>query len=157
LLLKEGQRVKNNIVTMSVLLLLMSLLYACANTTSLPRVHPEDVRKQGAVLPNCAECHSDSWGAMNHRAPDFLTKHRIYAGTARQTCNSCHTESFCSDCHAHKEELKPSDKFSDSPERTLPHRGDYMSQHKIDGRVNPVSCVKCHGRQNNAGCASCHK
>jgi hypothetical protein len=32
-----------------------------------------------------------------------------------------------------------------------------MSQHKIDGRVNPVSCVKCHGRQNNVRCASCHK
>jgi hypothetical protein len=147
--------VKNKIVIMSILLLMMSLLYACANTTSLPRTHPEDVSRQG--IPDCTACHSDSWGAMNHRAPDFMAKHRFFAASSRQACNSCHHESFCTDCHSHKEEIKPSDRFTDSPERTLPHRGDYLSQHKIDGRVNPVSCVKCHGRQNNERCASCHK
>ena len=145
---------KNKIVIMSTLLLMLSLLYACANTNSLPRVHPEDV---GKTIPNCSECHTDSWASLNHRSPDFMAKHRFYAASSRQACSSCHQESFCSDCHAHKEEIKPSDKFSDSPERTLPHRGDYLSQHKIDGRINPVSCVKCHGRQNNERCASCHK
>lgn len=136
------------------ILLLMTLLYACANTNSLPRTHPEDISKQG--IPDCTSCHTDSWGALNHRAPDFMSKHRFYAASSRQACNSCHYESFCTDCHTNKDEIKPSDKFSDSPERNLPHRGDYMNQHKIDGRVNPVSCVKCHGRQNNARCASCH-
>ncbi|MDD2898521.1 MAG: cytochrome C [Desulfuromonadaceae bacterium] len=144
---------KNKIGIMSILLL-MTLLYACANTNSLPRTHPEDISKQG--IPDCTSCHTDSWGALNHRAPDFMSKHRFYAASSRQACNSCHYESFCTDCHTNKDEIKPSDKFSDSPERNLPHRGDYMNQHKIDGRVNPVSCVKCHGRQNNARCASCH-
>ncbi|MFA7403323.1 MAG: hypothetical protein WC007_04980 [Pelobacteraceae bacterium] len=148
---------KNKIVIMSILLLMMSLLYACANTNSLPRTHPEDVRKQGISRPNCSECHTDLWAALNHRAPDFMAKHRFYAVSSRQACNSCHHESFCTDCHTHKEEIKPSAKFSDAPERSLPHRGDYLSQHKIDGRVNPVSCVKCHGRQNNERCASCHR
>ena len=147
---------KNKIAIMS-LLLLMTLLYACANTTSLPRTHPEDVRAQGITMPNCADCHSDSWSALNHRAPDFMTKHRFYAASTRQACNSCHHESFCSDCHANREDIKPSDKFSDVSERSLPHRGDYLSQHKIDGKINPVSCVKCHGRANNVRCASCHK
>lgn len=145
---------KNKIAIISILLL-MSLLYACANTTSLPLTHPEDVSKQG--MPDCTACHSDSWGALNHRAPDFYAKHRFYAGTARQVCSSCHQESFCADCHAHKEEIKPSDKFTDDPERNLPHRGDYLSQHKIDGRINPASCVRCHGRQNNERCVSCHR
>jgi hypothetical protein len=145
--------VRNKIGILSILLLL-GLLYACANTNSLPRVHPENV---GHNRPDCTECHTDSWSALNHRAPDFIAKHRFYAGTARQVCSSCHTESFCADCHAHRDEIKPSDKFSDDPLRTLPHRGDYMSQHKIDGRVNPISCVKCHGRQNNERCASCHR
>ena len=145
---------KNKICFLFILMFLMSLLYACANTNSLPRTHPEDV---GTALPNCTECHSDSWGAMNHRAPDFMSKHGRYAGSSRQSCASCHQESFCSDCHAHKEELKPSEKYSESPELTFPHRGDYLSQHKIDGRINPVSCVKCHGRQNNERCASCHR
>ena len=144
---------KNKIVIMSTLLLMLSLLYACANTNSLPRVHPEDVK----TLPNCSECHTDSWGAMNHRAPDFIAKHRFYAASSRLACSSCHQESFCSDCHTRKDEIKPSDKFSEQPDRWLPHRGDYLGQHKIDGRINPASCVKCHGRQNNQRCATCHK
>jgi hypothetical protein len=149
--------VKNKLAIMSILLLMMSLLYACANTNSLPRVHPEDVRKQGNSRPNCSECHTDLWASLNHRAPDFMTKHRFYAASSRQACNSCHHESFCTDCHTRKDEIKPSAKFSDAPELSLPHRGDYLSQHKIDGKVNPVSCVKCHGRQNNERCASCHR
>jgi hypothetical protein len=135
------------------ILLLMSLLYACANNTSLPRVHPEEVGKR----PDCTECHSDLWASLNHRAPNFMSKHRFYAASSRQACTVCHHESFCADCHSHKEEIKPSDKYTDDAERSLPHRGDYISQHKIDGRNNPVSCVKCHGRQNNARCATCHR
>jgi hypothetical protein len=148
--------VKNKIYIMSVLLLMMSLLYACANTSSLPRIHPEEVRKEGTV-PDCSACHSDLWSNLNHTAPNFFEKHRFYAASSRQVCSSCHQESFCTDCHTHKEEIKPSDKYTDEPGRSLPHRGDYLSQHKIDGRVNPVSCVKCHGRQNNERCVSCHR
>lgn len=144
---------KNSIGLLAIILV-TGLLYACANTTSVARVHPEDV---GTALPNCAECHSDSWSSLNHKAPDFYAKHRFYAASARQACNACHHESFCTDCHAHKEELRPSDKYAAQPELNLPHRGDYLSQHKIDGRVNPVSCVRCHGRQNNQGCTSCHR
>jgi len=144
--------VKNKILIMMIPLALC-VLYACANTNSVARIHPEAV----TGLPNCTECHSDSLGSMNHQAVDFYKKHRFYAGNSRQACATCHQESFCSDCHTRKDEIKPSDKFADSPERSLPHRGDYLSQHKIDGRINPASCVKCHGRQNNERCVSCHR
>ncbi|QEM68542.1 cytochrome C [Geobacter sp. FeAm09] len=142
----------SNLILIPALGLTMSILYACANTASVARVHPEAV----TGMPDCTECHADSWGALNHKAPDFMAKHKIYAGS-KFACASCHQESFCADCHAHKEEIKPSDKFKDSPERSLPHRGDYLSQHKIDGKVDPASCVKCHGRQNNEGCKTCHR
>lgn len=131
----------------------MSVLYACANTGSVARVHPEAV----TGIPNCTECHTDSWGLLNHQAVDFNKKHGLFASNTRQACAACHQESFCSDCHAHRDEIKPADKFADSPERMFPHRGDYLSQHKIDGRINPASCVKCHGRQNNERCATCHR
>lgn len=133
--------------------LILSVLYACANTTSIVRTHPEKV----VGLPDCSECHSGKLAAFNHKAPGFFAKHRFYAQEQRMACAACHEESFCSDCHAHKEEIKPSDKYSDSPERNLPHRGDYLSQHKIDGRINPASCARCHGRQNNEGCKTCHR
>lgn len=141
----------SRILTLLILTLLATVLYACTNP-SIARKHPEVVKG----LTDCTECHTDSWGAMNHKAVDFFAKHKFYAAQPN-ACMACHTQSFCSDCHAHKEEIKPSDKYKDSPERALPHRGDYLSQHKIDGRINPASCVKCHGRQNNERCTSCHR
>jgi hypothetical protein len=144
---------KNNKLLLIILLGLASSLYACANTASLARVHPEKV----TGLADCTECHQDNWGAFNHKAPDFMQKHGVFAGSSRAACASCHEESFCSDCHAHKEEILPSDKYRNAPERFLPHRGDYLGQHKIDGMVDPASCVACHGRQNNEGCKRCHK
>jgi hypothetical protein len=133
--------------------MVLSVLFACANTNSSARIHPEAVKG----IPNCTECHTDSWGNMNHQAVDFFQKHGVFASNARRACAACHAESFCADCHAHKEEIKPSDKYKDAPERWLPHRGDYLSQHRIDGRINPASCVKCHGRQNNERCLTCHR
>jgi hypothetical protein len=132
---------------------MLSLLYACANTNSIARVHPEKV----TGLPKCSECHTDSWGALNHQAQDFYLKHKFYAAQQKAACNACHQESFCVECHAHKDEITPAEKHRDRPDLSLPHRGDYLSQHKIDGRIDPVSCVKCHGRQNNERCKACHK
>lgn len=140
------------LLLMMMVVLLAGLLYACANTTSIAKTHPMEVKG----LPDCTECHSDRWAALNHKAPDFSVRHKFYAGQP-YACYTCHTQSFCSDCHAHKEEIKPSDKYKDAPERALPHRGDYLSQHKIDGKIDPASCVKCHGRQNNERCKTCHR
>jgi hypothetical protein len=126
--------------------------YACATTGSYMKVHPVEVTE----APICSECHEGDKAALNH-TPDYELRHRFYAEQRSQVCNLCHKESFCSDCHANKEELKPSDKFKDSPKRSLPHRGDYLTQHRIDGRINPAPCLKCHGRNNNARCRACHK
>lgn len=144
---------KTSKLTLIVVLgLMVNLLYACANTNSVARVHPEAV--QG--LTDCGQCHTDRWANLNHKAPDFLFKHGVLAGS-RAACATCHQESFCADCHAHKDDLKPSDKYKESPERALPHRGDYLSRHRIDGMIDPSSCLKCHGRQNNEGCKRCHR
>ena len=127
-------------------------LYACAGNKSMERVHPAEVKG----MPVCGDCHTDGRAALNH-TEGFGTRHKFFAAQNAKTCGVCHKESFCSDCHAHKEEIKPSDKYKDSPERSLPHRGDYLNQHKIDGRINPASCMKCHGRQNNERCRVCHR
>lgn len=132
---------------------MLSVLYACANTNSVARVHPEEVKG----LPKCSECHTDSWTSLNHQAEDFYLKHKFYSYQYKAACATCHEDSFCVECHAHKEEIKPSDKYKNKPEMALPHRGDYMSQHRIDGRIDPASCLKCHGRQNNERCKICHR
>jgi hypothetical protein len=142
---------KTRMVVLTAFVLLLGL-YACAHTASTANWHPVEVTGP----PMCSDCHQDGRAALNHTA-DFPTRHRFYAQQQSQSCAVCHKESFCSDCHAHKEELKPSDKYKDSPERSLPHRGDYLNQHKIDGRINPASCMRCHGRSNNERCKVCHK
>ena len=124
---------------------------ACATTASLATKHPVDVER----MPICSDCHNDGRSALNHTA-DFSVRHKFYAMQQKGTCMVCHQESYCSDCHAHKEELKPSDKYKDAPDIAMPHRGDYLTQHKIDGRINPASCFPCHGRQNNERCKTCH-
>lgn len=145
----------NSMTTKIVFLFVFSALlglYACAHTASMAASHPVEV----TTAPACSECHTDGRAALDHTS-DFATRHRFYAEQQGRTCALCHKESFCSDCHAHKDELKPSDKYKDSPERSLPHRGDYLNQHKIDGRIDPASCMKCHGRSNNERCRVCHR
>ena len=144
---------KNRIYIILIPLILGAVLYACANTKSIAKVHPVEVKG----LVNCGECHTDNWAALNHQVDDFYRKHKFYAGQQKFACQVCHQESFCADCHAHREEIKPSDKFRNSPERELPHRGDYLSRHKIEGRIDPASCLKCHGRSNNERCKVCHR
>jgi len=139
-------------VILVALIIAAATLYACATTRSLGKVHPFLVE----APPMCSDCHGDERAALNHTA-DYNLRHKFYASQQKQICALCHKDSFCSDCHANKEELKPSDKFKDSPERFLPHRGDYLTQHRIDGRINPAPCLKCHGRNNNARCRACHR
>lgn len=129
-----------------------ALLYACAHTQSMPARHPVEDPNLGL----CSACHTDERSALSHTA-DFSSRHKFYAYQQQRTCTLCHSQSYCSDCHAHKEELKPSDKFKEDVTRDLPHRGDYISQHQIDGRINPTLCIKCHGRQNNERCRICHR
>lgn len=140
------------IIILTLLLAASAAIHGCAENRSIALVHPVEVER----MPVCSDCHTDSYAAFNH-TPDFSASHRFYAEQQKMVCNTCHQESFCADCHAHKEQLKPSDKFKDSPERYVPHRGDYLSQHMIDGRINPAACFRCHGRNNNERCRTCHR
>jgi hypothetical protein len=146
------KKISTKLTLVLTLPVLLFALYACAHTTSMAKVHPMEV----TGFPVCSGCHTDYRAALDHTA-DFSSRHKFYALQNKQNCTICHKESFCSDCHAHKEELKPSDKYKDAVERALPHRGDYLSQHKIDGRINPAACMKCHGRTNNERCRVCHR
>jgi hypothetical protein len=128
------------------------LFGACAAKQSFVQKHPVELQER----PLCSECHTDWRATLDHNA-EYMKRHRFYAQQQKQTCNLCHKDSFCSDCHAHKEELKPSDKYQGDPTRSLPHPGDYLSQHQIDGRMDPASCFPCHGRQNNERCRTCHR
>lgn len=112
--------------------------------------------------PRCTDCHEGDTvngkpiRSFNHQR-DWYETHQFHGSSGQRLCQSCHALSFCTECHAARDELKPSLKQSGKPDRHLPHRGNYLIRHRIDGRINPVQCYGCHGRRNNRQCKECHK
>ena len=149
----------------SILLLLLALLVfaGCSTPESrlvLPATHPAEA-DLGRQRPVCTDCHEArtpqlAYAEFNHTSY-FAENHRLQAGRNSQVCALCHQQSFCNDCHAGRIELKPSVKEQTDTFRRMPHRGDYISRHKIDGKLDPTSCFRCHGNPKTAQrCASCH-
>ena len=140
------------------------VLTACAQLNSIPGLpssHPESLAVGQQV--SCAECHEDqqkgtmkSFDAFSH-TPSFVKNHRFYASSDDRLCSTCHKSSFCNDCHTNQVEMKPSIKYGNRPDREMPHRGNFMTMHKIEGKLDPASCYRCHGRANNERCITCHR
>lgn len=143
--------------------IVLAALMGCSvlsQTESVPPKHPEELPPGRA---NCLECHENvSTGALKPYATFrhslvFIKEHSMYASQKQNLCEACHAPSFCQTCHVQNEELKPSTKLGNRPDRVLPHRGDYISLHQIDGRLDPGSCFRCHGNKNDAICRACHR
>ena len=153
---------KKNFLSMLTLLAIVLLVAACAglqsNSTRLAK-HPTAAELE-TMPKNCLDCH-ERGEALNYEryvhTADFGKSHRPEATQGEAICAMCHQTSFCNDCHATRVELKPSLKNQSDTYRSMPHRGDYLSRHRIDGRLDPTSCFRCHGNPKSAkGCASCH-
>ena len=143
------------------MLLATALLLACALTQEawiLPSQHP-DVDEED--LRFCMECHDESddnlrYSRFNHR-PLFSERHRLVAQQNQAVCNMCHQPAFCDACHGTGIELKPSAKDPTQTFRRTQHRGDYLTRHRIDGRIDPISCRRCHGNpKTTESCRTCH-
>lgn len=145
-----------------VLLSTILLLAACAgmkNRTSFSSRHLSEA-DIGASPKNCVGCHEDGTKIPYQRyvhTVDWGRNHRNEAYQSEAICAMCHQTSFCNDCHATQVELKPSVKNDTETYRSMPHRGDYLSRHRIDGRIDPTSCIRCHGNPKAAAtCVRCH-
>ena len=142
---------------------LIALLFGCSAVSQVPSVppkHPEDL-PPGRV--DCLECHKDvSGGALKPYASIrhsrvFIDSHGTYARQGQNLCSACHAPAFCQTCHNRKDEMKPNVKWGDRPDRMAPHRGDYLVTHRIDGRLDPGSCFRCHGNKSDSQCKQCHR
>ncbi|SNB46170.1 cytochrome c3 family protein [Geobacter sp. DSM 9736] len=138
----------------------MIISAACSRIASLPAGHPEPLA-EGKVA--CSECHEDAvrgvlkpYASFDHSV-SFIRSHRLYAQRDDRLCATCHQSSFCNDCHVNRVEIKPSLKYGERPDREFMHRGDYLTRHKIDGKLDPTGCYRCHGRMNNKQCVACHR
>jgi hypothetical protein len=139
----------------------LSFILGCAALNvgdSRLKRHEENIKGNS----NCLECHEKGDPAGNkpfsiyvHNA-SFFDRHGDVAGGFQAICESCHKPKYCADCHGVKEEIAPSRKLGNRPDRSSPHRGDYFAKHKIEGRLNQAKCFQCHGRRNNKTCGRCH-
>ncbi len=135
-------------------------LIACASLKGrypLPAEHPEELNRN----PICTECHTTEADTIVYERYDHQTyfgdSHGPIARMDTRTCTMCHRQSFCNECHASRTELKPSIKDQSSNYRRMPHRGDYLTRHRIDGRIDPTSCFRCHGNpKSSKTCVRCH-
>lgn len=137
------------------------LLCSCSMTGGgylVPDSHPE---KLSGNPPLCSSCHDESnkfdFGGFDHTPAFAKGDHRFLASQKQGVCAMCHQQSYCNDCHAEDAGMKPSAKNPDKTYLQMPHRGDYISRHRIDGRLDPASCFSCHKSPRTASsCAVCH-
>jgi len=153
---------KNIRITIGLVFLLVGLA-ACAALDSgrdLPLRHMSEA-DLGDKLTTCTNCHEArgeklAFESFNHTAT-WGKNHNFQAAQNEAVCAMCHQTSYCNTCHANDVELKPSQRNAGDTFRQTPHRGDYLSRHRIDGRIDPTSCFRCHGNPKAAkNCARCH-
>lgn len=53
-------------------------------------------------------------------------------------CYTCHSKTFCSDCHGGVE---------------MPHPGNFLDNHREEAQKNEAACITCHGQDS---CNNCH-
>ncbi len=121
----------------------------------------------------CESCHTDFVTLIptDHKRSDFLRTHRdeVRLGSMQASCQTCHSETFCQQCHqgaglkAFRQkdvtvEPRPKTSTKDSPKRTTlqnVHELNYRFTHGIDARAKQSDCASCHSTE--TFCSTCHE
>lgn len=100
------------------------------------RTRPDRQEGLRALVPQ-----GDRRGALTHDLR-FVYDHAAIALAQRDQCMSCHSESFCSDCHG-------------NGTRPLQiHPPGYLGTHGIEASTRGDACMSCH--QRSTDCRACH-
>jgi hypothetical protein len=160
--INRSMRMKKHTLSFFAAGISLFLLWSCAALERgfvLPGEHPDPLPDN--TRPICTDCHEPRDEFVAYEQYDhtvlFLNNHKPEASQHPEICSVCHMQQFCSDCHGVGIELKPSRRHPTDIFRRTPHRGDYLSRHRIEGRINPTSCFRCHGNPKTARtCVKCH-
>jgi hypothetical protein len=116
--------------------------------------HRKDFRAIG-----CRRCHDDlvenpsrPASLFDHDAA-FRKRHGSLAKGDEKVCAHCHRPSECAECHSRLRPIGPEKLHSERVDRDLVHRGDYLTRHPIEARLEPDRCLKCHSMSQ---CQACH-
>jgi hypothetical protein len=107
----------------------------------------------------CDACHRDlddtgtlPQSHLTHDG-DWMREHGTRAASSGDSCQSCHRDSFCAECHGQTVPVLPATQhFADSFSPSV-HRAGFTARHALEARADPGSCSTCH---QPARCASCH-
>jgi hypothetical protein len=75
-------------------------------------------------------------------ARNFLESHRFSAAASATTCEGCHTQRFCTDCHA-------------GETRRAFHPANFVAGHASDVYARDRDCASCHNTE--VFCRDCHR
>lgn len=114
--------------------------------------------------PSCETCHGDAGPAVIRElpmpardgpqgvviaaggppghTPDFKVQHRSAAVAGTPNCSTCHTETFCADCH-------------DGPSSSGFHPVNFVARHGAEAFARETECATCHSSE--AFCRDCHE
>ncbi len=107
----------------------------------------------------CEVCHQDL-----HRYPlkpissfthngNWVKLHSRDARSATDSCQKCHEQTFCADCHAKTVSTRIEIKYSENVDSDYIHRNDWLTRHSIEARADQTVCQRCHG---TSFCIDCH-
>ncbi len=112
---------------------------------------------------NCDLCHKAGslrntdtkalWKYLDHSG-DWLHRHGSQARGTDQTCAHCHKVETCAECHSRSNvPMRPSQLRLNQPDSMAHHRGDWISRHPMEAKLDSKSCQVCHQL---SSCKACH-
>ena len=111
----------------------------------------------------CADCHSRTVATkVETKLPervdrffihrnDFISRHSLEAKGDSASCQRCHGQSFCQNCH----EAQNLTKQSVNPRN--PHAAGFARNHGVEARRDIASCASCHDQGAQSNCVDCHR
>jgi len=144
-----------------------------AGPTNMPTMETCTNCHDNAKATNtCEACHINLTTLIpnDHLVANFKREHKKLTrlGAIDVSCSTCHTQSFCADCHGAASLVQfgkgglmtdpsPRVPLKDSPKQMVlqsVHEMNYKYTHGIDAKSKTTDCYSCHSEQNF--CAECH-
>lgn len=113
-----------------------------ATVAAMPRA--EDVRAPGVLL--------ETKPPSSHSVASFVTAHGGLAAADASSCASCHTRTFCSDCH---DAAAVSVALPSAIAGGAFHPPNFMARHSAVAYGRQLECSNCH--DTGAFCRECHE
>lgn len=110
-------------------------------------------------MRTCDGCHKNlvEEGTLprSHLAHDgdWIREHGMRAPSSGDLCATCHTESYCAQCHGQTVPALTSNLAFSDPFRASAHRAGFAARHSLEARSDPGACTTCHQPDR---CLACH-